>query len=143
MSEHTYRLFHAAGAPRELGRAHGEKARDRICGILDYLRASLKLPAPSLRAGSRRFEPLFQRMQELLGSRLGRLTVEDLKRFLSDHSGHPTSICRHPHDGVDDPILPSSGRTAASLIAEADRGVLHVSRGNPCQTEYVAYRLFD
>ena len=77
--------------------------------------------------------PRLERMQELLASRLGRLTVEDLKHFLSDHSGHPTSICRHPHDGVDDPILPSSGLTAASLIAEPDRGLLHVSRGNPCE----------
>ncbi len=87
--------------------------------------------------------PRLSRMQELLESRLGRLTVEDLKGFLSDHAGYPTSICRHPHDGVDDPMLPSSGRTAASLIAEPDRGRLHVSRGNPCETAFATYQLFD
>jgi isopenicillin-N N-acyltransferase-like protein len=85
--------------------------------------------------------PRLERMQELLESHLGRLSVEDMKTFLSDHAGHPISICRHPHEGVDDPILPSSGRTAASLIAEPDRGLLHVSRGNPCETGYAAYHL--
>jgi isopenicillin-N N-acyltransferase-like protein len=87
--------------------------------------------------------PRLRRMQEHLQSRLGRLTVDDLKRFLSDHAGHPTSICRHPHSGPDDPVLPSSGRTVASLIAEPDRGLLHVSRGNPCETAYATYRLYE
>jgi isopenicillin-N N-acyltransferase-like protein len=87
--------------------------------------------------------PRLRRMQELLDSRLGRLTVDDLKCFLSDHEGHPTSICRHPHTGAEDPMLPSSGRTVASLIAEPDHGRLHLARGNPCETAYVTYRLVD
>lgn len=87
--------------------------------------------------------PRLRRMQELLHSRLGRLTVDDLKCFLSDHDGHPTSICRHPHTGAEDPMLPSSGRTVASLIAEPDHGRLHLARGNPCETAFVTYRLID
>ncbi|MGE5195263.1 MAG: C45 family autoproteolytic acyltransferase/hydrolase [Deltaproteobacteria bacterium] len=87
--------------------------------------------------------PRLRRMQELLQSRLGRLTVDDLKKFLSDHEGYPTGICRHPHSGPDDPVLPSSGRTVASLIAEPDLGLLHVSRGNPCEAAYATYRLGD
>jgi isopenicillin-N N-acyltransferase-like protein len=87
--------------------------------------------------------PRLRRMQELLQSRLGQLTVDDLKRFLSDHAEHPTGICRHPHSGPDDPVLPSSGRTVASLIAEPDRGILHVSRGNPCERAYATYRLHE
>ena len=78
--------------------------------------------------------PRLQRMQELVRSRLGRLTVDDLKEILRDHDGHPVGLCRHPHTGIDDPVLPSSGRTVASLIAEPDRGRLHVTRGNPCET---------
>ena len=63
--------------------------------------------------------------------------------MLSDHEGRPTGICRHPHDGPDDPVLPASGRTVASLIAEPDRGTLHVARGNPCETKYATYGLDD
>ncbi|MBI5759491.1 MAG: hypothetical protein HZA46_13305 [Planctomycetales bacterium] len=87
--------------------------------------------------------PRLRRMQELLHSRLGRLTVDDLKCFLGDHEGYPTSICRHPHAGAEDPMLPSSGRTVASLIAEPDHGRLHIARGNPCETAFVTYRLVD
>ncbi|MBS0207250.1 MAG: hypothetical protein JSS49_30605 [Planctomycetes bacterium] len=85
--------------------------------------------------------PRQDRMQELVHSRLGQLTVDELKRILSDHAGHPVSICRHPHSGHDDPILPSSGRTVASIIAEPDCGRLHVARGNPCEATYVTYHL--
>jgi len=87
--------------------------------------------------------PRLERMRILLQARLGRLTVADLKEFLSDHAGHPTGICRHPHTGPDDPMLPSSGRTVASLIAEPDRGLLHVARGNPCESAFATYRLAD
>lgn len=87
--------------------------------------------------------PRMQRMHELVHHRLGQLTVDDLKEILRDHNGHPVGICRHPHSGIDDPILPSSGRTVASLIAEPDRGRLHVARGNPCEASYVTYSLVD
>jgi isopenicillin-N N-acyltransferase-like protein len=85
--------------------------------------------------------PRLERMRQLLGARRGRLSVEDLKTIVSDHERHPTGICRHPHEGPDDPVLPASGRTVASLIAEPDRGRLHVARGNPCEREYVTYEL--
>ena len=84
--------------------------------------------------------PRLTRMRELLAGRFGRLTVEDLKRFLADHEGQPTSICRHPHDGPDHPSVSARGRTTASLIAEPAAGRLHVSRGNPCQVAYATYR---
>jgi isopenicillin-N N-acyltransferase-like protein len=85
--------------------------------------------------------PRLERMRQLLHAHRGRLSVGDLKTMLSDHEGHPTGICRHPHDGPDDPVLPASGRTMASLIAEPDRGRLHVARGNPCEGGYVTYCL--
>jgi isopenicillin-N N-acyltransferase-like protein len=85
--------------------------------------------------------PRLRRMRELLRSRFGRLTVEDLKRFLADHAGEPTSICRHPHEGPDHPSVSARGRTVASLIAEPAAGRLHVARGNPCGAAYTSYGL--
>jgi isopenicillin-N N-acyltransferase-like protein len=85
--------------------------------------------------------PRLARMRALLAGHRGRLTVEDLRRFLADHEGHPTSICRHPHGGPDHPSVSARGRTIASLIAEPAAGRLHVSRGNPCQAAYATYSL--
>lgn len=81
------------------------------------------------------------RMRQLIGDRFGSVTVADLRTFLADHSGHPTSICRHPHDGPDHPSVSARGRTVASLIAEPAAGRLYVARGNPCTGEYVTYEL--
>ncbi|MBI1917281.1 MAG: hypothetical protein HYS12_21485 [Planctomycetes bacterium] len=85
--------------------------------------------------------PRLSRMRQLLAGRFGRLTVDDLKRFLADHDGRPTSICRHPHDGPDHASVSARGRTVASLIAEPAEGRLHVTRGNPCEAPYTTYRL--
>jgi isopenicillin-N N-acyltransferase-like protein len=85
--------------------------------------------------------PRLARMRQLLAGRYGSLTVEDLKQFLADHEGQPTSICRHPHNGPDHASVSARGRTTASLIAEPMAGRLHVSRGNPCQTDYATYCL--
>lgn len=75
--------------------------------------------------------PRLQRIQSLVESRYGSITVEDIQHFLSDHSGYPTSICRHD----------KSMRTVASLIAEPAEGRMHVAIGNPCQHRYVTYSL--
>jgi isopenicillin-N N-acyltransferase-like protein len=85
--------------------------------------------------------PRHERMHQLVAGKVGRLTVDDLKQFLADHSGQPTSICRHPHDGPDHPSVSARGRTAASIIAEPGRGRLHVSQGNPCTEPYITYQL--
>lgn len=81
------------------------------------------------------------RLRQLLTSRVGKLTVEDLKTFLADHEGAPTSICRHAHEGPDHPLVSRRGRTVASLIAEPAAGRLHISRGNPCCARYTTYEL--
>jgi isopenicillin-N N-acyltransferase-like protein len=85
--------------------------------------------------------PRLARMRELLSGQFGGLTVADLKRFLADHEGAPTSICRHPHDGPDHPSVAACGRTVASLIAEPAAGRLHVARGSPCEAAYTTYPL--
>lgn len=85
--------------------------------------------------------PRQERIRQLLAERFGRITVDDMKEILSDHSGYPTSICRHPHDGPDHPSVSARGRTAASLIAEPARGLLHAAWGNPCTVPYTTYQL--
>ena len=85
--------------------------------------------------------PRLDRLRELIRSRFGRLTVADLQEFLRDHSGYPVGICRHPHDGFGNPMLPASGKTVAALIAEPAQGRLHVVRGNPCTQQFVTYSL--
>jgi isopenicillin-N N-acyltransferase like protein len=76
-----------------------------------------------------------------LAERSGQLTIADMKRILSDHAGHPVGICRHPHAGFGNSLLPASGKTVASLIAQPERGLLHVARGNPCDNAYATYDL--
>ncbi len=71
------------------------------------------------------------RMRDLLRAQSGRVSVETLKAALSDHDGHPTSICRHQGRMI----------SIASMIAEPDQGRLWVSVGNPCENPYVGYEL--
>jgi isopenicillin-N N-acyltransferase-like protein len=81
------------------------------------------------------------RIEQLVAGKIGTITVEDMKQFLSDHEGFPTSICRHPHDGPDHPSVTARGKTTASLIAEPEAGRIHVAKGNPCQAQYATYEL--
>jgi isopenicillin-N N-acyltransferase like protein len=85
--------------------------------------------------------PRLARIRELVQSRFGSITVEEMQTVLSDHAGHPTGICRHPHAGAGDAILPNTGKTVAALIAEPQTGRLFVARGNPCEHPFIEYRL--
>ncbi|MBI3971669.1 MAG: hypothetical protein HY332_10315 [Chloroflexi bacterium] len=71
------------------------------------------------------------RMSALVDEARGQITLETMQRFLRDHDLGPAGICRH------EPERPM--KTIASIIAEPDRGLLHVARGNPCENAYVAY----
>jgi len=75
--------------------------------------------------------PRQERINELIKSRYGSIGVDDIKRFLNDHSGYPASICRHESRMV----------TAASMISEPARRRMHVALGNPCQHRYVTYSM--
>lgn len=81
------------------------------------------------------------RVTSLISERFGSIDVADMKRILSDHDGHPSSICRHPHDGSDHGMLDHRGVTVAAIIAEPAYGRLHISRGNPCENEFVTYAM--
>jgi len=76
----------------------------------------------------------YERLRELVRARLGSLDVAAMQAILSDHAGYPTSLCRHAEAA-------GSAKTIASLIAEPERGLLHVAVGNPCQHEYSTYSL--
>jgi isopenicillin-N N-acyltransferase-like protein len=75
--------------------------------------------------------PRLDRMNGLLQSKFGSLSADELKKFLADHSGYPTSICRHNGESL----------TVASLISELDERRFHVAVGNPCQNRYVTYSM--
>ncbi len=72
------------------------------------------------------------RMNAMIRERYGKVTVEDVKKFLRDHSGDPAAICRH---GAKDSV------TAASLIAETANRCLHVATGNPCANRHVTHTM--
>jgi isopenicillin-N N-acyltransferase like protein len=102
---------------------HGNHFRSERYAPEDTLVASL--PDSPLRGA---------RIQSAFEAAGGRLTLESIKEALRDHSGSPTSICRHDTVNTKSPM-----KTIASIIAEPDKGLLHVCRGNPCENEYTAY----
>ena len=63
--------------------------------------------------------------------------IAEMKQYLADHDGHPKSICRHPNDH------PENGfwTTVFSVIVDVEAGQLHVSRGNPCESDFEIYQL--
>lgn len=77
--------------------------------------------------------PRYQRFHSLVADHVGNIDVPLMQTVLADHDNYPTSICRHEE-------LPGIC-TSASLIAEPERGALHVCAGNPCSGEYVTYLL--
>jgi len=80
----------------------------------------------------------FQRLEQLktlVKNEYGSITVESIKRFLSDHKNPPISICRHLNEQN------RGSKTVASLIAEPESGRFHVCFGNPCENKYQTYEI--
>lgn len=97
-----------------------------------YVHANAVLGDGPLRATEKE-DSLFRREDSLhrdhrLGERFaadrGRLTAPLAYAALCDHDGYPTSVCRHQSPAA---------HTAAVVVAEPTRGLLHVTRGAPCQ----------
>ena len=78
----------------------------------------------------------FLRIHELIRADFGSITVNRMKAHLSDHSDHPTSICRHPQTAAS-----GSMKTVASMIAEPAFRRMHVALGTPCNSRYVTYSM--
>jgi isopenicillin-N N-acyltransferase-like protein len=76
------------------------------------------------------------RIDTLMAADSGSITLDDAKRWLSDHDGFPTSICRHATSAE-----PTAMHSMYSVICEADKGRLHITHGNPCENPYSTYSL--
>jgi len=71
------------------------------------------------------------RAMRLLRENYGQLTPERFKELLADHANYPASICKH--EGV--------SITVFSIIIDLNQRKGWIGRGQPCQTEWVAYQL--
>lgn len=78
------------------------------------------------------------RAKRLIKQELGSISVDTLKRILSDHVNYPRSICRHDEDWN-----PSEDRwkTLWSGIIDVSNHAILFCKGNPCEGEYVTYKL--
>jgi isopenicillin-N N-acyltransferase like protein len=74
------------------------------------------------------------RMQQVLNAAAGRISVDDLKRALTDHTGPAEPICRHARSSAE-------WETTAALIAEPASRTLHLSYGPPCEGRFATYRI--
>ena len=77
-----------------------------------------------------------RRLERLMATKSGRIGMDDAVGWLSDHDGYPSSICRHS-TSADPTVL----TTMYSVICEADKGLMHVARGNPCSNSFHTYSL--
>ena len=81
-----------------------------------------------------------QRLFRLMESHYGNLSVDIIKELLKDHNNYPDSICRHPNPRNPLPM----GRimkTLVSLISCPKERKVYIALGNPCENEYIEYRL--
>jgi len=72
-------------------------------------------------------------LRKLLNDERGRLTAAKAMMCLADHVGYPHSLCRH--------LIAGEPRfcTTAAVVAEPTKGLLHVTRGNPCANWPASY----
>ena len=73
----------------------------------------------------------YNRGRRLLKGNLGKITVQTMMEALSDHVGHPRSICRHGN-GV---------KTTFSVVIDLSSLTMYLAWGNPCEEEYAEYTL--
>lgn len=85
--------------------------------------------------------PRLDRIHEMIQEDLGSITADRIKTYLSDHSNHPSSICRHPQTADLEKGFETAGRTVASMISEPARGRMYVALGNPCESPFVTYAM--
>jgi isopenicillin-N N-acyltransferase-like protein len=76
-----------------------------------------------------------ERIAELMEGARGRLDRETLQTFLRDHHRRPDSICSHAGE---DPRAPDN-RTFDAMIYVLERREAWLTRGYPCETEFVRY----
>jgi Acyl-coenzyme A:6-aminopenicillanic acid acyl-transferase. len=78
-----------------------------------------------------------QRINRLMELNYGQLTPELMMEFLADHHNYPKSICMH----MDETKPRPQAVTIVSVIMVPAEQTMFVACGNPCQVEYVEYKL--
>lgn len=79
-----------------------------------------------------------QRIESLIDSNRNQPpSREQIEAALRDHEHYPRSICRH----VNDEPVTGFWQTVFSVIIEPHAGVMHLTRGTPCDHPYETYRL--
>jgi len=107
----------------------GSVTHTNHCVHLDLLPVNDKFPE-LIQSHSRK-----RRIDNLVASTSGEIGA--LKSILSDHEGHPQSICRHAND---DPVH-GFWVTVFALIIEPGSRRMHVTRGTPCDHPFETYTL--
>lgn len=86
------------------------------------------------------------RIEQVLARAGGATTAEGMRLLireaLSDHFGHPDSVCNHPNEN--DPWW-DRNETVASSIVDLTTGEYWIAHGNPCENEYerLPWSLYD
>ena len=73
------------------------------------------------------------RALQLLAAERGNITVDTFKKVLSDHVDKPDSLCAHVNPK--NPLM--QWQTNLSVIIDIDARAVDITKGPPCQTEYV------
>ena len=81
-----------------------------------------------------------QRMRNLMEAQRGNLSADLMKQFFQDHSNYPNAICRHQNPKGLLPIA-RTFKTLISIISCPEDQKIWVAAGNPCETEYIEYRM--
>jgi isopenicillin-N N-acyltransferase-like protein len=76
----------------------------------------------------------------LMERHYGNISVDIMKQLLQDHSNYPNSICRHPDQKATLPIAQMM-KTLVSIINCPKEQKAYIAIGNPCESEYLEYRL--
>jgi len=77
-----------------------------------------------------------QRIKTLVKERHGKITVDDIKRMLSDHAGYPQSIC--DHENLKDPVVKRDA-TNFAVIMDLSESCMYLAPGNPCENAFEKY----
>ncbi|MGY5881417.1 MAG: C45 family peptidase [Candidatus Thorarchaeota archaeon] len=78
------------------------------------------------------------RADTILKEETGNITTDTIKRVFTDHFSRPHSICRHPNKRLS-PM--KQMQTNASLIFNMTQRTLEITRGTPCENEYITYEV--
>lgn len=81
------------------------------------------------------------RMNQLLESRVGNLTSDDLKEFLRDRENAPSAICRSAQTTDPAATWVTAGMTVASIVAEPGKRQMHIARGDAPDAPFVTYSM--